>query len=65
LDVVIVLGKKMPEIFEDLDPFKDFPIDTETVVAMPVSMSLPLPAVAFVRPRPGTLSRTCGRGKGG
>jgi hypothetical protein len=29
LDVVIILGKKAPKVFEDLHPFKDLPINAE------------------------------------
>jgi hypothetical protein len=32
LDVIIALGKKAPEIFEDLDPFKDLPINTKLLL---------------------------------
>jgi hypothetical protein len=32
LDVIIILGKKAPKIFEDLNLFKDFSINTELLL---------------------------------
>jgi hypothetical protein len=32
LDVNIILGKKVPKIFEDLDPFKNLPINTKLLL---------------------------------